>query len=50
MNSTVADMRAKFPNLDLVLIESGGTELRAADELADGVIWINVAAGDTSLL
>ncbi len=42
-------MRAKFPNLDLVLIESGGDNLAAtfSPELADLTIYvIDVAAGD----
>src|SRR5471030_1047397 len=45
----VADMRAKFPNLDLVLIESGGDNLAEtfSPELADLTIYvIDVAAGD----
>jgi urease accessory protein len=47
--AAVADMRAKFPNLDLVLIESGGDNLAAtfSPELADLTIYvIDVAAGD----
>src|SRR3569832_1766889 len=47
--AAVADMRAKFPGLDLVLIESGGDNLAAAGapELADMTIYvIDVAAGD----
>src|ERR1700675_2369201 len=47
--AAVADMRAKFPNLDLILIESGGDNLAAtfSPELADITIYvIDVAAGD----
>src|ERR1700726_4209409 len=47
--AAVADMRAKFPQLDLVLIESGGDNLAAtfSPELADLTIYvIDVAAGD----
>ena len=47
--AAVADMRAKFPELDLVLIESGGDNLAAtfSPELADLTIYvIDVAAGD----
>ena len=47
--AAIADMRAKFPNLDLVLIESGGDNLAAtfSPELADITIYvIDVAAGD----
>lgn len=47
--AAVADMRAKFPGLDLVLIESGGDNLAAtfSPELADLTIYvIDVAAGD----
>jgi urease accessory protein len=47
--AAVADMRRKFPNLDLVLIESGGDNLAAtfSPELADLTIYvIDVAAGD----
>jgi urease accessory protein len=47
--AAVADMRAKFPGLDLVLIESGGDNLAAtfSPELADMTIYvIDVAAGD----
>jgi urease accessory protein len=47
--AAVAEMRAKFPNLDLVLIESGGDNLAAtfSPELADLTIYvIDVAAGD----
>jgi len=47
--AAVAEMRAKFPSLDLVLIESGGDNLAAtfSPELADLTIYIiDVAAGD----
>ena len=47
--AAVAEMRAKFPALDLVLIESGGDNLAAtfSPELADLTIYvIDVAAGD----
>src|SRR5580700_6660571 len=47
--AAIADMRAKFPSLDLVLIESGGDNLAAtfSPELADLTIYvIDVAAGD----
>ncbi|MGB6566350.1 MAG: urease accessory protein UreG [Xanthobacteraceae bacterium] len=47
--AAVADMRAKFPGLDLVLIESGGDNLAAtfSPELADLTIYvIDVAGGD----
>src|SRR5256714_4426985 len=47
--AAVADMRAKFPDLDLVLIESGGDNLAAtfSPELADLTVYaIDVAAGD----
>jgi urease accessory protein len=47
--AAVADMRKKFPHLDLVLIESGGDNLAAtfSPELADLTIYvIDVAAGD----
>jgi urease accessory protein len=47
--AAVAEMRAKFPKLDLVLIESGGDNLAAtfSPELADLTIYvIDVAAGD----
>jgi urease accessory protein len=47
--SAVAEMREKFPNLDLVLIESGGDNLAAtfSPELADLTIYvIDVAAGE----
>ena len=40
-SAAVADMRAKFPDLDLVLIESGGDDLAAtfSPELADLTIY-----------
>jgi urease accessory protein len=47
--AAVAEMRVKFPDLDLVLIESGGDNLAAtfSPELADLTIYvIDVAAGD----
>src|SRR5579885_2761175 len=47
--AAIADMRRKFPNLDLVLIESGGDNLAAtfSPELADLTIYvIDVAAGE----
>ena len=47
--AAVAEMRQKFPELDLVLIESGGDNLAAtfSPELADITIYvIDVAAGD----
>jgi urease accessory protein len=47
--AAVTDMRAKFPRLDLILIESGGDNLAAtfSPELADLTIYvIDVAAGD----
>ena len=47
--AAVADMRAKFPDLDLVLIESGGDNLAAtfSPELADLTIYvIDVAQGE----
>jgi urease accessory protein len=47
--AAVADMCRKFPDLDLVLIESGGDNLAAtfSPELADITIYvIDVAAGD----
>ena len=49
--AAIADMRMKFPDLDLVLIESGGDNLAAtfSPELADLTIYvIDVAAGDKS--
>ena len=47
--AAVADMRARFPRLDLILIESGGDNLAAtfSPELADLTLYvIDVAAGD----
>ena len=47
--AAVAEMRSRFPALDLVLIESGGDNLAAtfSPELADLTIYvIDVAAGD----
>jgi urease accessory protein len=47
--AAVAEMRERFPNLDLVLIESGGDNLAAtfSPELADITIYvIDVAAGE----
>jgi len=47
--AAIADMRRKFPDLDLVLIESGGDNLAAtfSPELADLTVYvIDVAAGD----
>jgi urease accessory protein len=47
--AAVAEMRRKFPQLDLVLIESGGDNLAAtfSPELADLTIYvIDVAAGE----
>ena len=47
--AAIAEMRRKFPNLHLVLIESGGDNLAAtfSPELADLTIYvIDVAAGD----
>ena len=47
--AAIAEMRAKFPALDLILIESGGDNLAAtfSPELADLTIYvIDVAAGD----
>jgi urease accessory protein len=47
--AAVAEMRARFPDLDLILIESGGDNLAAtfSPELADLTIYvIDVAAGD----
>jgi urease accessory protein len=47
--AAVAEMRQKFPELDLVLIESGGDNLAAtfSPELADITLYvIDVAAGD----
>ncbi len=47
--AAVGDMVARFPNLDIVLIESGGDNLAAtfSPELADLTIYvIDVSAGD----
>jgi urease accessory protein len=47
--AAIAEMRKKFPDLDLVLIESGGDNLAAtfSPELADLTIYvIDVAGGD----
>jgi len=47
--AAIAEMRAKFPGLDLVLVESGGDNLAAtfSPELADITIYvIDVAAGE----
>ena len=47
--AAIAEMQAKFPDLELVLIESGGVNLAAtfSPELADLTIYvIDVAAGD----
>jgi urease accessory protein len=47
--AAIVDMRARFPKLDLVLIESGGDNLAAtfSPELADITIYvIDVSAGD----
>jgi len=47
--AAIAEMRQKFPALDLVLIESGGDNLAAtfSPELADITVYvIDVAAGD----
>lgn len=47
--AAVADMRASFPDLDLIIIESGGDNLAAtfSPELADITIYvIDVSAGD----
>lgn len=47
--AAVADMNRKFPDLDLILIESGGDNLAAtfSPELADLTIYvIDVAAGE----
>src|SRR5216117_1376335 len=47
--AAVADLRARFPGLDLILIESGGDNLAAtfSPELADLTVYvIDVAAGD----
>jgi urease accessory protein len=47
--AAIAELRAKFPDLDLILIESGGDNLAAtfSPELADLTIYvIDVSAGD----
>ena len=47
--AAIADLRSRFPALDLVLVESGGDNLAAtfSPELADLTIYvIDVAAGD----
>jgi urease accessory protein len=47
--AAIAEMRGRFPDLDLILIESGGDNLAAtfSPELADLTIYvIDVAAGD----
>ncbi len=47
--AAIADMNLKFPDLDIVLIESGGDNLAAtfSPELADITIYvIDVSAGD----
>jgi len=47
--AAVAEMTARFPDLDLVFIESGGDNLAAtfSPELADITVYvIDVAAGD----
>src|ERR1700724_1150485 len=47
--AAVAEMRKRFPDLDLILVESGGDNLAAtfSPELADLTIYvIDVAAGD----
>jgi urease accessory protein len=47
--AAIADMRARFPKLDLILIESGGDNLAAtfSPELADITIYvIDVSAGE----
>jgi len=47
--AAIADLRQRFPDLDVVLIESGGDNLAAtfSPELADLTIYvIDVAAGD----
>jgi urease accessory protein len=47
--AAVAELRGKFPDLDVVLIESGGDNLAAtfSPELADLTVYvIDVAAGD----
>ncbi len=47
--AAIAELRARFPDLDLILVESGGDNLAAtfSPELADLTIYvIDVAAGD----
>jgi len=47
--AAIAEMRRRFPDLDLILVESGGDNLAAtfSPELADLTIYvIDVAAGD----
>ncbi len=47
--AAIADLRARFPDLDLVIVESGGDNLAAtfSPELADLTIYvIDVSAGD----
>jgi len=47
--AAIADMRRRFPNLDVILIESGGDNLAAtfSPELADLTIYvIDVSGGD----
>jgi urease accessory protein len=47
--AAIAEMRKRFPDLDLILVESGGDNLAAtfSPELADLTIYvIDVAAGD----
>jgi urease accessory protein len=47
--AAIAEMRGRFPNLDLILIESGGDNLAAtfSPELADLTIYvIDVSAGE----
>jgi len=47
--AAIAELRQRFPNLDLVLVESGGDNLAAtfSPELADLTIYvIDVSAGD----
>src|SRR5581483_11736297 len=47
--AAIAEMRGRFPKLDLILIESGGDNLAAtfSPELADITIYvIDVSAGD----
>jgi urease accessory protein len=50
--AAVADMRKKFPDLDLVLIESGGDNLAAtfSPELADLTIYVIDVAARSDLL